>query len=81
MIWYFLLIAVVSTIQGFFGLLSLSRVTTLPWGIDSFLVTAFGQIHSFIAIFPPIGVALNAFVIYLSFEILMFFLKTFRIVR
>lgn len=55
----------------------LPSATTLPFGIDTFVVTAFSYFYAFIDIFPPMGVILQAFLVYLGFKLALLVFKIF----
>lgn len=50
---------------------------TLPWGLDDLLINAMSYFRAFIEIFPPAGVVLQAFIIYLGFKLGLMILKLF----
>lgn len=66
---------------SFFCLLGLNRITELPWGTDSVLVSVFSSVRTFTDIFPPLVPLMQVFLLMLSFEITMLLLRTFRIIR
>jgi len=53
----------------------LPTVTVLPWGIDGYLSTGVGYIKGFSVFFPFINTAINAFLIYMGFRLLLIVLK------
>lgn len=73
---YFIIVGILSVIGSFFpgyGEIPL----LLPWGLDNILIVGFAYLNAFIDIFPPIGIVLEAFIIYLGFRLGMIFLKLF----
>lgn len=63
--------SIFSTMFSLFALLfnRLPQVTILPWGVDEILVQAVGSFKAFMAVFPPMQIVFNAFIIYISFRI------------
>jgi len=55
--------------------LHLSIISELPWGIDSVLVSAVGGYKALAVFFPPLTVILTAFILYLSFRVILMVLK------
>lgn len=47
----------------------LPSANSLPFGIDSVMVSGIGYLRFFIIHFPPLGTVLTAFLIYVSFII------------
>ncbi len=50
---------------------------TLPFGLDTIFQTTFSYLYAFIEIFPPMGIVLQAFIVYLGFRIGLMILKVF----
>jgi len=80
MIWYYIIVFISSLFGAIFSLISF-KVTTLPLGMDSALSTALGYFRAFEAIMPPIALMFTALMWYISFRILLWTLKFFRILR
>jgi len=55
----------------------LPDVTTLPFGMDELLISSTGYFKGFMGIFPPLQVVFGAFMIYLSFRLLLILLRVF----
>jgi len=53
----------------------LPLVDTLPWGIDAILIMAVGLFKAFVAIFPPMQIVFEAFLIYIGFRIILKLLR------
>lgn len=72
-----ILFLLISLILGLSQVLTsfLPAATTLPFGIDPILVTAMTYFQAFIKIFPPIGVFLEAFLLYLGFRLALLVFK------
>jgi len=49
----------------------------LPWGLDDIVVSSFTYFKSFVAVFPPLEIVLQAFLLYLGWKIAMMFLRLF----
>jgi len=60
------------------GILSFfPAVTELPFGIDGYLTTAVGYFQRIEMIFPPLGILMTMFLIYIGFRITLLALKLF----
>ena len=68
-------------VVGVFNTFNVPIITSLPFGMDGVLVTAFGYFYALMAIVPPLQVIWPAFIIYLSFKVLLFTLKQARVLR
>lgn len=49
----------------------------LPWGLDGIMIMAVGYFNAFVQIFPPLGIVVQAFLIYIGFKLGIMILKLF----
>lgn len=80
MIWTGILSFLLSMLNGFFDAFHLPVVSELPFGVDSILVSGFGNVYYLISVFPPLGIILNGFVFILGWKLVLFFLRMFHLV-
>jgi len=73
MIWYSITNALVYVQDTFFGWWP--KVTTLPFGIDSPLVTAFGYWYGFLDVFWPLQIVWTMVLVYYGIRLAMLFGK------
>lgn len=59
----------------------LPPVQSLPWGIDSVLVSGVGYVRYITVYFPPLGTLISAFLIYIGFIFLFKIIGLIPIVR
>jgi len=77
MIWYYILTFFGNMINA--TLSFLPEVTELPFGMDEILVNAVGYFRQFMSYFPPLQVMFTAFMIYISFRLLLVVLRLFKL--
>lgn len=68
-----LIVAVIAILNALTAFLP--SVTTLPYGMDGYLIEAIGYWNSFIGIFPPFQDVFNAFCVYLGFRVTLMLLR------
>jgi len=50
-------------------------VNELPWGLDSYILSGFSGIYTLSEYFPPLGMVLDGFLIYMGFKFGMLIFK------
>jgi len=55
-------------------------VSELPWGLDAYFVTGFSGFYSLAEIFPPLGIVIQAFVIYVLFKLSLLIFKMIPVI-
>lgn len=53
----------------------LPHVTTLPWGIDDFLVTTMGYWYAFLQVFWPLQIIWTFCIVYFTYRLSLIVLK------
>jgi len=81
MIWYYIILFVGSLLTAVIGAFHVPLVTTLPFGMDTALSSAIGYFNFIAQSVPPIGIIFNCTLVFLSFKVLIFALKQFRIFK
>lgn len=49
----------------------------LPWGLDEVFLLAMQYFYAFVAIFPPLGIVMTAFLFLLLWKLIHLFIKLF----
>jgi len=73
MIWYAMIQTAIAFIGAFFAWLP--NVNTLPWGIDGFLLTSISLVRRIGEVFPPIGILISFFLIYMGWRLTLLVVK------
>jgi len=81
MIWYYLLLFFGGFFSGVMNALHIPLVQTLPFGMDTALYTAIGYFNFIAQNVPPILIIFNCVMVYLSYKVLIFALRQFRIFK
>lgn len=71
--------ALISLLVVVFGWLPV--VTSLPFGIDSFIVTGVGYVNFISTIFPPLGILYTAFLWVIGWKITLLVIRMIPVIR
>ena len=80
MITYWILQLFAGIISGVLGLVKFS-VNSLPLHFGDYLHTGAGYLYYLVIYFPPLGIILNGFLVYMGFRGSMILLYLFRVLK
>lgn len=71
--------AIIRVVIGVLGAIFafLPTVTELPWGVDQYLSDGMGYFNRIAEVFPPLGVLMDVFLIYIGFKATLLLVKVF----